>query len=78
MLTIRCANCKTKLWKYNKLGKGEVLRCHKARITKMLDAREQDGAIDCPCGSRIGIDKGTNWKMIKNAFNYSGKKVSKL
>lgn len=34
MLTIRCAKCKSKLWKYDKIGQGEVLRCHKARITK--------------------------------------------
>ena len=32
MLTIRCATCKTKLWKYDKIGHGEVLRCHKVSI----------------------------------------------
>lgn len=78
MLTIRCATCRTKLWKYNKLGKGEVLRCHKARIARMLEARERDGAIYCPCGQRIGLDKGSYWKMLKNAFSSSGLKVSKL
>ncbi|MBU1001537.1 MAG: hypothetical protein KKE73_03330 [Proteobacteria bacterium] len=78
MLTIRCATCKIKLWKYNKLGKGEVLRCHKARITKMLEAQERDNAIYCPCGNRVGLDKGSYWKMIKKAFNSSGLKVSKL
>ncbi len=34
MLTIKCAACKRKLWKYEKFGKGKVLRCYKSRITR--------------------------------------------
>jgi len=78
MLTIRCAMCKTKLWKYNKLGKGEVLRCHKARITRWLEALDAGDEVLCKCGNRVGIDKGTYWKMVRGAFLYSGEKVSKL
>nr|WP_167940967.1 hypothetical protein [Desulfobaculum xiamenense] len=78
MLTIRCARCKTKLWKYNKLGKGEVLRCHKARIERMLDAIAENGKILCPCGETIGFDKGTFYRMVRKAFVYSGEKVAKL
>lgn len=78
MLTIRCAECKTKLFKYNKLGKGEVLRCHKARIDRMLAAENHGDALCCPCGNRLGIDKGSFWKMVGKAFTYKGAKVSKL
>jgi predicted RNA-binding Zn-ribbon protein involved in translation (DUF1610 family) len=78
MLTIRCSACKTKLFKYEKLGKGEVLRCHKARIRRMLAARDEGGELRCPCGNRVGIDKGSYWKMVAKAFLAAGAKVSKL
>lgn len=78
MLLIRCSSCRTKLWKYNKLGKGEVLRCHKTRISRMLKGVETEGGISCPCGQAVGIDKGTYYKMIRSAFTYSGTKVSRL
>ena len=78
MLTIRCARCKKKLWKYLKIGKGEVLRCHKKRITKFLNGVERDGKIYCPfCGTPIGIDKGSFYKMIAKNFIYSGTKNNK-
>lgn len=79
MLLIRCSRCKTKLWKYNKLGQGEVLRCHKARIDKMIDGAIDGDRIRCgKCGEIVGHDKGTFYKMVKKAFVYSGKKVNKL
>lgn len=80
MLTIRCAGCKRKLWKYDKIGHGEVLRCHKSRITKVLDIVLTDDLgekLVCQCGKEIGIDKGSNYKMVKKAFTYSGQKRSK-
>ncbi|MBF0381004.1 MAG: hypothetical protein HQL69_08295 [Magnetococcales bacterium] len=78
MLTIKCAACRRKLWKYQKLGNGEVIRCHKARIKRMYDTNERDGKIFCACGRPIGIDKGSHFNMDRRAFTYSGKKVSKL
>lgn len=77
MLLIRCAACKAKLWKYNKIGQGEVLRCHKARISQMYDVVTQAHKILCPCGKEIGIDKGSFYKMIAKAFTCKGKKVNK-
>ncbi len=74
MLTIRCAACRKKLWKYDKPGQGEVLRCHRKRIKKIFAAREQDGRIRCSCGKDIGIDRGKYFKMIARAFTYSGTK----
>lgn len=77
MLLIRCAACRSKLWKYTKIGQGEVLRCHKERIERMFAVFEKDGKIYCPCGKEIGIDKGTFYRMIAKAFVYKGAKLNK-
>jgi hypothetical protein len=74
MLVIRCAACKRKLWKYDKIGPGEVLRCHKDRITRMYGAEEEEDRIKCLCGKNVGIDKGQYVKMIGKAFTYTGTK----
>jgi hypothetical protein len=76
MLTIKCAACKRKLWKYEKIGKGEVLRCYKSRIEREYEYQIEDGKIFCVCGNVIGIDKGRHIKMIKKGFVYSGMKRS--
>lgn len=73
MLIIRCAACRKKLWRYDKIGKGEVLRCHKSRIEKDYGACRKSGEDwNCACGKRIGIDGGTFVKMIAKAFTSSG------
>jgi hypothetical protein len=77
VLVIRCAACKKKLWKYDKVGSGEVLRCHKDRIIKIYSQLNKDGKIKCSCGKDIGIDKGPYIKMISKAFIYSGTKRNK-
>lgn len=74
MLTLKCAACKRKLWKYEKIGKGEVLRCNKDRIVEEYEFQRQDDKILCVCGNEIGIDKGPHIKMIKKGFIYSGTK----
>lgn len=74
MLLIRCSSCKKKLYKYDKIGKGEVLRCHKDRITKQFLVQLGTKELNCPCGKKIGIDKGTFYKMIAKAFICSGTK----
>ncbi len=77
MLVIKCGGCKRKLWKYEKIGKGEVLRCHKDRIARMYAAKQEQGRIRCLCGKDIGIDKGRYVKMIRKAFTYTGTKTNK-
>jgi hypothetical protein len=77
VLVIKCSACKKKLWKYDKIGPGEVLRCHKDRIIKIYDKINEDGKIKCSCGKDIGIDKGNYIKMISKAFTYSGTKRNK-
>ncbi|NLT95381.1 MAG: hypothetical protein GXW85_07600 [Clostridia bacterium] len=75
MLIIRCGACKSKLWRYDKIGQGEVLRCHKDRINKVYsDVIIENGKVKCCCGKEIGIDKGTFIKMDPKAFVYSGTK----
>lgn len=74
MLIIKCSACKQKLWRYDKIGQGEVLRCHKDRITKMFQSKVEGHKIFCSCGKEIGIDKGSFYKMIAKAFTYRGTK----
>ena len=77
MLVLRCAACKNKLWKYDKVGPGEVLRCHKDRIIRIYASTKENDKIKCQCGKDIGIDKGAYIKMIGKAFTYSGTKRNK-
>ena len=74
MLVLKCAACKKKLWRYDKIGPGDVLRCHKDRIIKMYSSIKEGNKIKCTCGKDIGIDKGPFIKMISKAFTYSGTK----
>jgi len=74
MLILKCSGCKQKLWRYDKIGPGEVLRCHKARIDKMYGSRHDGHKIRCRCGKEVGIDKGSFYKMVAKAFTYSGTK----
>lgn len=74
ILVIRCAACKTKLFKYHKIGKGKVLRCHRARIVREYRLEPIQNNLYCSCGNKIAIDKGKSYKMIAKAFKYSGTK----
>lgn len=74
MLVLRCAACGRKLWRYDKIGPGEVLRCHKARITRDFGSVVPGEKYRCQCGKEFGIDKGSFVKMIDKAFTYRGTK----
>ena len=72
MLTIKCANCKEKILKYVKIGKGELHRCYKSRIQQYYVDVEGNN-LKCPnCGAIIGTDEGNHFKMNHQAFTYSG------
>lgn len=71
MIIIKCAKCKSKIFKYRKVGEGRVLRCYKDRIVKYYPIRDK-GKIQCLCGQLIGVDEGKWIKMNQNAFEYSG------
>ncbi|NBG87845.1 hypothetical protein ISALK_04965 [Isachenkonia alkalipeptolytica] len=74
MLTIKCAKCKKKLFKYQKIGKGKVLKCHKSRMNKVYHIEKRDEKYRCPCNNLIGKDKGSYIKMVDQSFTYSGRK----
>jgi hypothetical protein len=74
MLTIRCGCCKSKVFKYLKIGKGRVLTCWKDKIKKDYSIREGD-TVRCQCGNVIGSDIGTGVKMKQHAFTTTGTKV---
>jgi hypothetical protein len=54
MITIKCSQCKRKIFKYNKIGKGRILRCWDTRIIEDYSIR-CDNEVRCKCGNVIGI-----------------------
>jgi hypothetical protein len=71
MIVIKCAQCRGKIFKYVKVGKGRLLHCWKARIVEDYSVR--DGSeIKCQCGNLIGIDEGRWVKLKRRSFTYSG------
>jgi len=74
MLIIKCSGCRKKIWRYDKIGQGEVLRCHKNRIKKIYNQQMNGHKVTCSCGREIGIDKGSFYKMIASGFTYRGTK----
>ncbi|HLV09581.1 MAG TPA: hypothetical protein VKY40_05190 [Halanaerobiales bacterium] len=77
MLTIKCAKCKTKIMKYQKIGKGRVLRCWKSRIKRFYEAEIKDNDLRCgKCGNLIGEVSDNYVKMNRETFTYSGTKIS--
>ena len=78
MLLIRCSACRRKLWRYDKIGSGTVLRCHKVRILKVYEPTRSEGdRVVCPCGQWIGIDKGPFIRMARRGFTSSGTKTGR-
>ena len=69
MITIKCAKCKGKVFRYVKIGKGRVLHCWKSRIVKD-DSVRNGNEIKCQCGNLIGIDEGKWIKMKQHSFIY--------
>ena len=61
MLTIKCAGCQSKIFKYQKVGKGRVLCCWDTRIVKDYSYSEND-QVKCVCGEVIGT-KNYKWSQ---------------
>ncbi len=78
MLTIKCADCKTKIMKYKKIGRGKVLRCYRDRITRLYDYQVDGDELKCGnCGNVIGDIEKKQVDMNQHAFTYSGHKRKK-
>lgn len=76
MLTIKCAKCKRKLFKYRKIGKGRLLHLWPDRIIENYSVRE-GREVKCECGNLIGIDEDRWIKMKPRAFTRSGAYIRK-
>lgn len=70
-MTIKCAKCKQKLFKYMKIGKGKLLHLWPERIKEDYSVREGN-QVKCTCGNLIGIDEGKRIKLRRRAFIRSG------
>lgn len=77
MLIIKCARCGKKVFKYNKIGKGKVLRCYYSRIKNDYSLKEDSKVKCCKCGNVIGLDDGSYIKMSQKEFTYTGTKLNK-
>jgi len=74
MITIRCARCNAKVFRYVKIGKGKLWHCWKERIIE--DFSVHDGReVRCQCGNLIGIDEGKWIKLKQHSFVTSGTKL---
>jgi len=74
MITIKCAKCGKKLFRYIKVGEGRVLRLYKSRIVKDFSKRKGD-IVKCECGNIIGKDEGRWIKLRQSSFTYTGKVI---
>ena len=71
MYTIKCVKCKSKIFKYRKIGKGRVLRCWFGRIEEDYSVREND-LVKCRCGNHIGTADNLKVRMKQSSFTFSG------
>lgn len=76
MLTIKCAACKSKIFKYQKIGKGKILTCWDSRIMKDYSKRE-NSKVKCICGNIIGIEIVKGVRMKQGNFTSSGTRSNK-
>lgn len=73
MITIKY-KCRSKIFRYLKIGEGKVLHLWKDRIQKDHSGREYN-LVKCECGNEIGVDEGKTIKLNQSAFFYAGNVV---
>ena len=79
LLLIRCGHCKASIAKYQKVGKGGVLRLYIDRIIKSsIDLSQLPEALFCPnCNAHLATKLALRKKnkdvyvMVRSAFNTS-------
>ena len=74
ILIVSCGYCKTDVVKYQKVGRGNLLRMHIARIIE--SSAKMSKSLTCPnCGEKLGTKinlKGKNkeaYRMIRSTYN---------
>ena len=77
MITVSCSSCGSKLFRYQKIGKGRLLHCWKNRISSDHTTRKGDD-VYCPtCGQHIGVVE-TEWINIHGgSFTVKGSALKK-
>ncbi len=73
MIIIKCAKCKSKIFKYVKIGQGQILRIYIDRIAEDNSIRK-DEEVRCQCGNAIGKEFDGFIKPKKGNFTYTGRK----
>jgi hypothetical protein len=76
LITIRCAKCRAKLFKYVKVGKGQVRHLWPDRIVEDSSIREGK-EVRCTCGNVVGREDKMFIKMRQSAFTSTGRKTGK-
>ena len=70
ILIVRCSRCRTKIFKYLKVGSGKLWHCWKSKILEDYSVRENE-KVSCPkCGLVIGFEKKDHIKLIKGRYKY--------
>lgn len=73
MITIKCAKCKFKIFKYLKIGQGQILKIYIDRISEDNSIRK-NGEVLCKCGNVIGKEFDGFIKTRKGNFTHTGRK----
>jgi hypothetical protein len=76
VIVVKCAQCKSKIFKYQKVGKGRIWHCWKDKITQDYSVRDEN-EVKCQCGNLIGIVEGKRIKMKQYSFTCSGARTRK-
>ncbi len=63
VMTIKCKKCKRKVFKYQKIGKGLIIKAYKPKI-RSPNYQLKHGNLYCQCGHRIATDRGKYYKMM--------------
>jgi hypothetical protein len=74
MIIIKCSKCNKKIFKYIKLGRGQLLHFWKDRIIENMSVNDKKN-VRCKCGNFIGINKGDQIKIKKNSIIIKGLKT---
>ncbi len=67
IITVRCAKCGRKIFRYQKMGKGKLWRCWKSRIIEDYSVHDGD-EVRCECGNVVGVDKGGYIRLRQSAI----------
>ncbi len=71
MITIYCAACGRKLFRYQKIGKGKLLHCWKERIARDYTIRI-GSEVHCTCGNHIGKEEADMINLHGGSFTTRG------